>query len=166
GKREQRQTTWLATGGGLRAMIRFGKTAGKARVPTREGRCVSDDQRPACSPCHRQPGGLVAQAFPPVNPGTGRNACATGRGYHHAVVAGSPDPATLRTVGLHQFGETIGRERGTVRRPTTRVIGYSSFFRHSSFGIRHYLSNREASDGCYNFHVFPYTFRYDSISEA
>src|SRR5262249_42761418 len=78
GKREQRQSTWVATGGGLREMIRFGNTAGEARVPTREGRCVSDDQRPACSPCHRRLGRPVAQAFPPVKPRTGRSACATG----------------------------------------------------------------------------------------
>jgi hypothetical protein len=103
--REQRLTPNRASRGGLRAMIRFGKTAGNLRIRDREPLWLSRAGRDACSACQRRLGGAVARALSPV-------------------VARYPDRTTSSAVGLPKTVPTKGPmhsgERMTPQRAITR----------------------------------------------
>jgi len=67
-EREQRLTTSLASRGGLRAMIIYGKTAGKSPHANHRERCDGQADGHECPRGHRRFGGPVVQAFLPVPP--------------------------------------------------------------------------------------------------
>jgi hypothetical protein len=72
GKREQLVTGTTARGGGLRAMIRFGKTAGKSRGRRRRWQGDGQVDGHGCPRSHRRFGGLLRPLTPDTSPPQGR----------------------------------------------------------------------------------------------